>query len=981
MGAVYLGHDTQLDRQVALKTPTLDDAGESGELVERFYREARAAATLRHPNICPVYDVGAIDGTHYITMAYIEGRPLSAYTRADKPIPARTAAIIVGKLAQALAAAHAEEVIHRDLKPANVMIDKNREPVVMDFGLARRSTGIEQSQMTQSGMILGTPAYMSPEQVEGKQHKVGPAADQYSLGVMLYEMLVGQLPFRGSVAAVIGQIMTQTPPAPRELCDGVDAELESICLKMMAKSSAERYASMSEVADALGQWLKSSGSLSSVQPNQAAETAGGAGASAAAVASSAGQQGQLQAFFSDLSGPGKPAVARAPRPVHHLRRLPPRAWWIAGTSVVGVLLALAVVFLLPTPNGTVRIEVNVPDLEVRIDDEEITLEDKKWQGARKARPQKLAVRIGDQLLNVGSPTVVKLSDRTVTHRLAIDVGGVALTSDTFEVVRDTTTVVKISYQQQVAMRLTDSSPTGAVQPPGADAVLPGSAISSARLELVRTFERLAGRYSRNYAFAMSHDGRWLIHSITPDGKLERHDLAQNKVVELPFDSPVHLTCAGFSEDGRQIVLGTQDSTVLVYDVDGKGQPVVLKTAQAMVRKVTFAGDYVVAWSHKDAHNIERWSRSDWKPAGAIKASINYPSYKIVAVAEDGEIVCTPSFYGSNSPRFWNLSTGEPLPVTFGVQRNEVKWSTVGVSISPDRERVLSWGGRDHRLVVWDARTGAKLLEPPIPADHPGLSCAIFSPDGRTIVCSRSRTRAATGDPAPGQLVLLSAQTGEMIAEAEIPLRPAAVERYSPTWAKLLAISGDGRTIATAGQATPICVWKLNEQRPRSQSGDDREVTKRILQLGGQLQVGGPETRIASLDDIPPQPFRVTYVMFSNGRFGQELAVLQELPELRMVMLNRPEITQAGYQQLAKLTQLEYLWLARTNVSDDDLHYIAQMQNLDNLDLRMTSVSDKGIQHLSSLKNLRTLSLPSKNVTQEGMQRLQAELPSCQISRK
>ena len=193
MGAVYLAEDTELKRLVAIKTPHFED-GPTGEQLERFYREARAAATLRHANICPVYDVGQIDGRHYISMAYIEGTPLSAFVRADRPQTDGQVLILIRKLALALADAHQHGVVHRDLKPANIMVDNKSEPVITDFGLARQVRPDDEIRLTQSGVLLGTPAYMSPEQVEGEPEQIGPATDQYSLGVILYELLTGTLP-------------------------------------------------------------------------------------------------------------------------------------------------------------------------------------------------------------------------------------------------------------------------------------------------------------------------------------------------------------------------------------------------------------------------------------------------------------------------------------------------------------------------------------------------------------------------------------------------------------------------------------------------------------------------------------------------------------------------------------------------------------------------------------------------------------------
>lgn len=253
MGAVYLARDTQLNRDVALKVPTFTDKSPAN-MIERFYREARSAATLTHPNICPVYDVGEHDGTHFISMGFIEGRPLSAYIESGKKQPERQAAAVVKKLALALQEAHDKGIIHRDLKPANIMIDQRSEPVVMDFGLARLTNDKEEARLTREGTVMGSPAYMSPEQVEGK--KIGPQCDVYSLGVVFYELLTGQTPYQGTVVSVIGQILAANPKTPIELRPDISPECSAVCLKAMASSTADRFQSMTEYAKALDAFIK-----------------------------------------------------------------------------------------------------------------------------------------------------------------------------------------------------------------------------------------------------------------------------------------------------------------------------------------------------------------------------------------------------------------------------------------------------------------------------------------------------------------------------------------------------------------------------------------------------------------------------------------------------------------------------------------------------------------------------------------------------
>ncbi len=315
MGAVYRARDAHLGRDVAVKVPHQGLAGRPQDL-QRFLREARAAAHLRHPNICPIYDVGD-ESCPFLVMPLIEGEPLSGRLRSAGKLPAADAVRLVCRISGALEALHAAGIIHRDLKPANVLLDAGGEPLLTDFGLART---VEQAgELTREGVIVGTPFYMAPEQASGKG-ECGPAADQYSLAVVLYQALTGQVPFSSpSVPTLLHQILYDPVPSAQDMGAAVPPALEAILRRALAKDPAQRFPALADFRRALEGWLEGRPAPSAmppaVPPASPRRWRVGAVVLTAALAV-AGAWAIMQSGKAPQAGPDRPAAEKPgdPRP-------------------------------------------------------------------------------------------------------------------------------------------------------------------------------------------------------------------------------------------------------------------------------------------------------------------------------------------------------------------------------------------------------------------------------------------------------------------------------------------------------------------------------------------------------------------------------------------------------------------------------------------------------------------------------------------
>jgi eukaryotic-like serine/threonine-protein kinase len=269
MGIVYKARHARLDRFVALKMIRAG-AGARPQDLARFEAEAKAVAAIEHPNIVRIFEIGEYGGMPYCSLEFLPGGTLSKKI-GGKPLPVREAAGIAELLARAMAVAHRAGIIHRDLKPANVLLAADLTPKITDFGLVKRLE--DDSSHTRTGSILGTPSYMSPEQARGETHKIGPAADQYALGAILYELLTGRPPFQGvSVLDTLDQVRKSEPVPPSQLMPKTPRDIETICLKCLQKDQTRRYGDVTALADDLRRFR--SGEPIVARPVSAAERFG-----------------------------------------------------------------------------------------------------------------------------------------------------------------------------------------------------------------------------------------------------------------------------------------------------------------------------------------------------------------------------------------------------------------------------------------------------------------------------------------------------------------------------------------------------------------------------------------------------------------------------------------------------------------------------------------------------------------------------------